>query len=157
MPNWCEGTLKVRGSFENVRNFILNGLSEPDTAFLIRKPEEPFLKIWDDTENCFEAEIRRTCYINGTRRGFIEESYLDIYKEDDCSILLLNAKFAWDILAEQLWEICKEFSIDMKITAFERGAECVRDVEVVNGEITCNKATTYDDYQWECPCPLMGG
>lgn len=26
MPNWCEGTLKVRGTKENLTNFILNGL-----------------------------------------------------------------------------------------------------------------------------------
>lgn len=157
MPNWCEGTLKVRGSFENVRNFILNGLSEPDTAFLIRKPEEPFLKIWNDTENCFEAEIRRTCYINGTRRGFIEESYIYMNKDDDYGILPLNAKFAWAFFPEQLLEICKEFSVDMRITAFERGMQFVQDLEIVNGEITCYKVTEYDDYSWECPCPLMGG
>lgn len=26
MPNWCEGTLKVRGTKENVKRFVLEGL-----------------------------------------------------------------------------------------------------------------------------------
>lgn len=26
MPNWCEGTLKVRGTKENVKKFVLEGL-----------------------------------------------------------------------------------------------------------------------------------
>lgn len=26
MPNWCEGTLKVRGSLENVRRFMEEGI-----------------------------------------------------------------------------------------------------------------------------------
>lgn len=26
MPNWCEGTLKVRGTIKDLKNFVLNGL-----------------------------------------------------------------------------------------------------------------------------------
>lgn len=30
MPNWCEGTLKVRGTKENIKRFVLEGLHPVD-------------------------------------------------------------------------------------------------------------------------------
>lgn len=157
MPNWCEGTLKVRGNFENVRNFILNGLSSTYDDLINDEIQKSFLDIWNDDEEYFEAEIERTCYLDGTRRGFIDNSYIYMNNEDEYSVLLLNARFAWCIFPEELLKICKEYGVDMKITAFERGAEFVQELEIVNGEIIQNKEIEYDDYRWDCPYPLLGG
>ena len=40
MPNWCEGTLRIRGTVENLRNFIENGL-KPVNA--IGEKEDPLM------------------------------------------------------------------------------------------------------------------
>lgn len=157
MPNWCEGTLKVRGSYENLRNFILNGFSEINRLPGVPEPEEPFLKIWDNGENYFSAEICRICYINGTHRGFCYGGWIEFGEEDEYSIALLETKFAWAISSEALLKICKEYIVDMKITGYERGMEFVQEIEIVDGVITCDKEIHYEDYQWECPCPLIGG
>lgn len=157
MPNWCEGTLKVRGSFENVRNFILNGFSETNRLPGLPKPEGPFLKISDDYEEYFFAEIERRCYINGTHRGFCYDGWIELEKENEYSIALLEAKFAWAICSDDLLKICNKYGVDMKITGYERGMEFVQEIEIVDGVITCDKEIHYDDYQWECPCPLIGG
>ena len=157
MPNWCEGTLKVRGNFENVRNFILNGLSSTYDDLINDEIQKSFLDIWNDDEEYFKAEIERTCYLDGTRRGFIDDSYVYLNKKDEYGVLLLNARFAWCIFPEELQKICKEYGVDMKITAFERGAEFVQELEIVNGEIIQSKEIEYDDYRWDCPCPLLGG
>lgn len=159
MPNWCEGTLKVRGSFENVRNFVLNGLSETARIPGLPLPEtkEPFLDIFDNTEDYFCAEIKKQCYINGTYRGFVDDGWIEMSKEDECSIALLDTRFAWALCSDDLLKICKKYGVDMRITGYERGMEFVQEVEIVNGKIILDKEIHYDDYQWECPCPLIGG
>lgn len=157
MPNWCEGTLKVRGSFENVRSFILNGFSEISRLPGVSKPEEPFLNIVDDGEEYFCAEIDRICHISGAYRGFCYDGWIELEKEDEYSIALLETKFAWAICSDDLLKICTKYGVDMKITGYERGMEFVQEVEIVNGKIILDKEIHYDDYQWECPLPLLGG
>ena len=36
MPNWCVGTLRVRGKQKDLQNFVLNGLKErKEGSFMI--------------------------------------------------------------------------------------------------------------------------
>ena len=45
----------------------------------------------------------------------------------------------------------------MKIYGFEKGMQFNRDVEIVDGEILKDEEINFDDYNWECICPNMGG
>lgn len=58
MPNWCVGSLKVRGKQEDLINFIKNGLL----------PLGNELKE-DDTCN-LSLHCTSTCHIKNTYRGF---------------------------------------------------------------------------------------
>ena len=152
MPNWCEGTLKVRGKVKDLKKFVLEGLHPVDFF----GNEKSALEI-NKYDNCESSE---TCYIENTRRGFVEG--LDIYFEEDeeeIDIIALDSKFAWGINAKELQETCKKYNVDMKIYAFESGMEFNQDIEIVDGEIVKDKEIDFKgkNYKWECIMPNMGG
>jgi hypothetical protein len=154
MPNWCAGTLKVRGKIEDLKKFVLEGLQP--VGFL--GDDKPALEL-DHLGNCSYKGI---CWIENTNRGFVDNPeiyFCDYEREDEPQVICLDASFAWAIDAEQLQKTCIKYNVDMKIYAFEGGMEFNQDIEIVNGEVLCDKEITFKDkdYLWECICPTMGG
>lgn len=50
MPNWCEGSLKVRGTKENMTKFILEGLHP--VGFLGEEHSKLSLDEYGDIQSC---------------------------------------------------------------------------------------------------------
>lgn len=150
MPNWCEGTLKVRGKAKDLRKFIVEGLEPVD---IMGNNKEPLEFVYGECETPYK------CWIRGMHRGFVNDFYVYIDEElsEEELMICLNTKFAWDINAEALRKISSQYQVDMKIYAFERGMEFNRDIEIAKGEIVKNEEIKFSDYEWECICPLMGG
>ena len=159
MPNWCMGDLKIRGTEDNLRKFIKEGLSPVgfigDSMGLVK---------YCDNYGVFTAKLseeRAIFHINNTRRHFIDSDEIEVWFEDDDNreqvIVLEDFKAAWGIDAGQLAEVSKKFNIDFKILGFEMGMEFNQDIEVIKGEIIKNKEIEFDNYQWECIRPRMGG
>lgn len=152
MPNWCEGTLRVRGRIKDLKRFILEGL-EPVTYFGDTKGSLHF----DEFDVC---ESDYDCYIKGTYRGFVENLnvYLDSdYPQDNVETIALETRFAWGITAGDLREICSKYGVDMRIFAFEKGMQFNLDIEIIAGKITKDEEIKFDDYEWDCICPRLGG
>lgn len=164
MPNWCKGTLKVRGKKENIIKFLEDGTSLLDGLW---EPKEikPKLKINDcdaiEIENIDKLKGIDCLYIKGTRRHFIDpvESEIFVYdgKEKEVIICLKNFRAAWGIDADALRVISTRYDIDFKIYAFECGMEFNQDIEIVKGKIIKNEEITFDNYYWECIEPEIGG
>ena len=150
MPNWCIGTLRVRGTKENLTKFILEGL-HPVTYF---GQELQALEI--DNYGCVEC---KRCWIKGTRRGFVTDLYECVAELEDegKTTIALDAEFAWAIEPEKLLISCKEYGVDMRIYAFEQGVAFNQNIEIIDGKITKNEEITFDDYNWDCICPNIGG
>lgn len=152
MPNWCEGTLKIRGKSKDLKKFILGALKPVDVLGNDKKPLE-----FDGSE----CSTNSTCWIEGTRRGFVDDLYvyLDEPDSEEIETLALDARFAWAISADDLHRVCLKYNVDMKIYGFEKGMEFNQDIEIVNGEIVKDKEITFEgkDYTWECILPNMGG
>ena len=91
MPNWCEGTLKVRGTKESVKKFVLEGLHP--VGFMGEKHERLSLNEYGDIDS------NETCWIENTDRGFVEgvEVYFSEYEDDKIFIAIFDSKFAWGI------------------------------------------------------------
>lgn len=153
MPNWCEGTLKVRGTVEDLKRFVLEGLHPVD--FLGEFKEGLKLNEYGNVES------NETCYIENVHRGFAKgiNAYFSEFEDDGKEVICFDAKFAWGISAEELLETCKKYNVDMKIYAFERGMEFNQDIEIVDGAIVKDEEITFKgkDYEWECIMPLLGG
>jgi len=146
MPNWCEGTLKVRGTLENVRRFMEDGIDWTPSKLVVED---------DGDELCFSTSGTGERWIIGTNRHFIMcDEYMYFYEGHT---LFLHLKAAWYINAEELRTVCQEYGVDMKVQAYEKGMEFGQLVEIINGEIQRNEDIEYDDYEWDCPCPTLGG
>lgn len=151
MPNWCVGTLRVRGKSENLKNFVLKGLKPVD--FLGNECSKIEL------DEFGYATSDGMCWIEGTRRGFVND--LDVsfedYEDDSIHTIALDVKFAWGISADDLLKICKNYNVDMKIHGFEKGMQFNQIVEIIDGKILKDEELHFEDYRWECICPNMGG
>ena len=150
MPNWCEGTLKVRGEKEDIVRFLKEGI-EP-IGYL--NDTEPV--VIDEEEYCIVLKTKKGgFYIKGTHRSFIEQCEIEYYYDN--GILALEFKQAWGIDAVVLANISKEFNVDFKIYAYERGMEFNQDIEIHKGDIIKNQEIQFSDYAWECTNPNIGG
>ena len=155
MPNWCQGTLKVRGEYDNLKAFLENALEECSCYGYL--PEGPLLEVEEMPEYVY-VTLRRMAHLKDTSRGFVEED-TDILLEKKAGkqIIFLAAQFAWDIKTEELQWLSQEYGTDLKITAFELGTQFERDIEIVQGFIVLDSTKEYQDYAWMCPCPTVGG
>ena len=139
MPNWCEGTLKVRGKRADIVRFLTN-------ACHCSMPKH------DDDG----IAINKMTYIEGTYRGFINAQNI-ICAYLDSGIVYFRYQQAWDLRSEDFKNLSKTYKIDFKIFAYEHGCCFARDLEVVSGKIIKNDFIKYANYLWECPCPDYGG
>lgn len=155
MPNWCQGTLKVRGEYDNLKAFLENALKE--CAYAGEPPEGPLLEVAEMPEYA-DITLRRMAHLKDTSRGFVEDgaSFL-LERKAGKQIIFLAAQFAWDIKTEELQRLSQEYGVDLKITAFEQGMQFERDIEIVQGIIVLDSTKQYQDYAWMCPCPTVGG
>nr|DAK28416.1 MAG TPA: hypothetical protein [Caudoviricetes sp.] len=151
MPNWSKGCLKVRGKAANVKKFVLEGL-QPVDFFGNALPK---LELSD----LGEVDTDKDCWIEGTTRGFVENLYADFsfVEDDETFTATLDAKFAWAADAEELLASCKKYSVNMKLYAFEKGMGFNQDILIVDGEIRRDCRIEFEDYNWECICPTVGG
>lgn len=151
MPNWSEGCLKVRGKAANVKKFVLEGL-QPVDFFGNALPK---LELSD----LGEVDTDKDCWIEGTDKGFVENLYADFsfVEDDEIFTAVLDAKFAWAADADELLALCKKYDVDMKLYAFEKGMGFNQDILIVKGEIINNLTIKFEDYNWECICPTVGG
>lgn len=81
---------------------------------------------------------------------------------DDIQVALVPVRQAWSFTpydgAEKRWiDLAKEYNLDIRLQGFERGMEFFQDVEIVGGEMVRNDVKKYDDWDWECQMPRMGG
>lgn len=157
MPNWCVGTLKIRGKFDNIVRFFKDGCE-------IIRPGSVNMDI-DDYGLCIEGVDGNypALYLKESRRHFIDLSYDSIYCGSDVTdknglcYTSCRLQAAWGIDAGTLLSTCKQYNLDMKILGFERGMEFNQNIEIVDGKIVRDEEIKYADYFWECPCPDLGG
>lgn len=154
MANWICGDLKVRGTKENIKKFLIEGLISTGSKI---KPEITC----DDKWKFSIRSNTDSFYIKGTRRSFIEKegiyTYINDWEDDEERVIVLEYKSAWGIDVVGLVNLSKEFNIDFKILGFELGMEFNQDVEIIKGEVIKNEEITFDDYEWECIRPHIGG
>lgn len=151
MPSWSKGCLKVRGKAANVKKFVLEGL-QPVDFFGNALPK---LELSD----LGEVDTDKDCWIEGTTRGFVENLYADFsfVDDDETFTAVFDSKFAWAADAEELLASCKKYDVDMKLYAFEKGLGFNQDILIVGKEILNGNRIAFEDYNWECICPTVGG
>lgn len=154
MPNWCEGVLKIRGNFNDVKNFLIEGIT---CVNLFGKETKDCYKIEENTEEILSLRYLDIPYIKNTRRAFLLDKEIELWCGKKTGTFALNFRQAWNVEAEQFAEISKKYNIDIKINAYEKNMEFERRVLIEKGKIIENEDIQYDDYVWECDMPNLGG
>lgn len=150
MPNWAEGTIKLRGERQDIISALEEMFKNDDVVIKREKDNCDYVYMFFETKSYF--------YINGTRRAFIDSSKFDIMMEEDFGIIEID-KFqqAWAALPENYTEISKKHNIDIKIFTFEQGFQFTQEIEISNGEVIKDICKEYDNYEWDVPFAHMGG
>lgn len=141
MPNWCEGVMKIRGKYDDVERFVLNQIVK------VKKM---------DSEGWYD--VIGLGWIKGVRRGRVTQDYIHIKERPKgCAIIAFNYAEAWSIHVDEWLKISKKYHVDVKGFFVERGMEFTQEILIENGKIIVNDELHYDDWEWDCLFPNLGG
>jgi len=171
MPNWIEGTLKIRGNLSDIKRFFDEGLDA--SSYFGEAHQSDIDKQRVFTGNIEEGWIEYTFsdepHVKGTRRMFITDDYVFADTEDDdLLVCCVDIKQAWSFISndtdeQKLIEIADEYNVDLRLFGIECGMQFCEEIIVCHGDngdkgkIVLNKEIQYKDWMWECPFPRMGG
>lgn len=166
MPNWCKGNIRLRGKRESIINFLRNELLYTGYPHgLMGATETGPLNIDDDgCETVVSIPKEKqgfafSClYIKDTRRNFIDQKSFEVYGDEKEIVVCIDCfKAAWYIEAWPYLEKARKYGIDIRIVGFECGTQFMQNIEVVNGELAKNEEIKFEDWEWQCLMPNMGG
>lgn len=170
MPNWCEGSLKLKGDPMYILRFIQEGLNvysysnSHDNTLLDKSKWMDVVEDTDSVEIYFDHD---EIYVEDTQRAFINlvytglakrEVYIDKHKNPE--ICVLHVSQAWSFREEDWIEIAKKYNLDIRLTGIEQGMGFMEDLIITkDGEVTDLSPSykNYDDFEWNCPIPFLGG
>jgi len=161
MPNWVEGTMKLRGRCENVERFLKEAVAPLGYDVLDEEGRIEF----ESTSACFSATIFGTHYLK--EKGFwalIDGGY-DIFSTEKSITACLRVRFAWSFVRDtdgedgiDKWKkLSKKYDLDFRLYGFERGGQFAQELIVERGKEPILKEWGYKDWEWDCPFPYMGG
>ena len=174
MPNWCEGSLKLRGKYEDILRFWQEGVNAYSYSAdrnnergtdLIPKEEWYEIEEWEDSTT-IANHISSSCwiYIEGTKRAFVDDSFCSYTILKDSSgkaIMAIPFRQAWAIRQQDWVDIANKYNLEIKIYAIESGMGFYCSFHVLSdGAILENnfcQTDKYEDFVWNCPFPWMGG
>ena len=174
MPNWCEGSLKLRGKYEDILKFWEEGVNAYSYSAdrnnergtdLIPKSEWCEIEEWDEGADIINnIPTAAWIYVENTKRAFIGEdfgSYHIIKNPDGTALIAFPFKQAWSIRQDDWIEIAKKYNLEIKIYAIESGMGFWCTLHILSdGVIIENnfyQSDDYNDFIWNCPLPWMGG
>lgn len=167
MPNWAEGNLRIRGTKENIMNFLKEELiwcvhakdfEVKEFPVGVEMDDNGYIEIIDKP-NINEQIGEPWLYVKDTRRNFVEINN-DLWVNPGAEIstvLIDDFRAAWAFHSEPYLEKARKHHVDIKIIAYERGMEFKQVIEIVDGEIVQDEDIQYQDWNWEAEFPHMGG
>lgn len=155
MPNWIEGTLKLRGNSEDLKRFFDSAIQPCASHNPKMQKREDFIKCDYEGGDCV-VSLKRDAWVSGTARAFVAEE-CDVYWNKSYDTVCIPIRQAWVFVPENWEEISKKYNIDVRLYGFECGMEFCQELEIIAGKLTMDNEIKYADWDWECPMPLMGG
>ena len=165
MPNWIEGTMKLRGKMMDVKKFFDLGL---DASSWGNEPTDINDQRIDNSRldlGYIDYSFKDEPHVKGTRRMFITDE--SAWMDEDDEICCVNIKQAWDFShdedLETLINIADTYQLDIRLYGIECGMEFCQELIILHGDsehkgvIHSIQETKYKDWMWECPFPRMGG
>ena len=159
MPNWIEGTMKLRGKREDITRFFREGLEPSNWP----KPEDRENQVVENGDDEYlDFSFINEPHIIGTRRAFITDSGVDM--EEDEGVVCVDVKQAWAFDAGnqtndlQNWkDISDKFNVDIRLYGVECGMRFTQEIIIVRDKSPIVNERQYENWDWECPFSRMGG
>ena len=169
MPNWCEGSMKLRGKALDILRFIQEGLNVYENDTPIEK--DKWLEIKDNNNEVEIYFIKDTIYVEGTARAFINnryssnlhyEEYFVLHKDDDDEVLCFTISQAWGFRKDDWVTIAEKYGLDIWLYGVDQGNGYVENWRIDrHGEMFFLDMSpiyeNYKDFLWRCPIPWLGG
>lgn len=155
MPNWIEGTLKLRGKQEDIKRFFREGL-DASTWVKHEKLED---QVKDNSrEGWLNFDFKHEPHIKGTRRAFVTDDC--IYMDEAEGVVCVNVKQAWAFCGENkdldVWKaISEKYNVDIKLFGIESGMCFTQEIVIVRGRKPIVNEKQYEDWDWDCPFPRV--
>lgn len=186
MPNWCAGNIRFRGKKEDIVKLLENEVEyckvgerfdDVITYPVVVRSDDEDLTIYPPKD--VNLDKPGWYHIKGTRRAFLDpESISDclystclyelepefgkpaennVVDAEPWLLIIDGFKQAWNIRAEEFTEMSTKYNVDIRIFAWEQGMQFERHVEILKGELITDITAHYDDWDWDCPLPWIGG
>ena len=157
MPNWCEGSLRIRGKKYNIRNFLKNEIVCTNYEENAKKPE-----IEESDEYLVLRSTTNDFYIKNTYRNFIFtnqiEACFDNYEDDeDCIINIDCFNSAWALRSDGWADHATKYNLDFRMFGYEQGMQFSQIMTILKDGTVKEETQHYNDWYWDCPFPNMGG
>lgn len=176
MPNWIEGQLRIRGTNANIFRF-LKDIEAITYEYPGTKETRKVVKLGDlkgaiktsDGWTRVYGDNSHLLHFPGSKRAFMEGSdgdgsslyfHFENGDEDKENALAVPFKQAWNVNAEYLAGLSKEYRLELRIIAVDQGSFKVTKVHVASGDILIDSTRIFDnyvDFVMECDTPLYGG
>lgn len=163
MPNWIEGTMKLRGDINNIKDFFLSGISlyrfDYDTSEDVEIERSKWFEL-EDYPDYWEINLKGEPWINGTHRAFIKQSQISYYgsTSNNAAVIAFDIRAAWYFRPDNFIEIAKTYNLDIKLYGVESGMEFIQEVEIDRkGTLLYDREKEFDNWVWDCPFPDLGG
>lgn len=164
MPNWVEGNLKIRGRIEDIKKFIEHEMVWGQTSNLEKAKVYINEHYGEMTVHRPNGEIPDYLWING-QRNYVQPSSdgFGVYwnpknKHPDTVVMVFEGYHAaWDVDVEPYIGFSNEYNIDFRIIGFEKGMQFGVDISIEHGNPVKVEDLTYENWDWDCPFPYLGG
>lgn len=147
MPNWCEGNLRIRGTIKQLAEFVKNAVDDEDVTKYV------------ETDTSIDIYLKNgATYLRGSQRTFIMgEIFAEAKSPAEKKAVAFDFRSAWGLESDVLLDLAIKSGVDIRLYTYDRGAEINRNVEIIGGKMVKDETISFDDYVWECQCPLIGG
>ena len=166
MPNWCDGNIRVRGTYDRIVKFFketLVALKADEKGEIVEVP----IKVIKDgdfhTVLCKPDKLNiQEFWFQGSKRQFLKRKsvHLTDYSDEDFQEIVIcvhGFHGAWGIDLDAFETYAKKYGVDIKIVGYERGMEFVEWAEFLRDGQVKEKTERFDDWDWDCPWPNLGG
>ena len=169
MPNWCEGNIRFRGTYANIKKFLMNEIVACRFDGKTGENVEEKVNI-EDTGYSLIISLpseRHWFYIKTTRRNFFDgddplEIWMDEEDEKNGKMVVCIDRFkaAWSFEKCDAWiAFAKKYDFDVKMWGYEKGMLFEQVKTILRDGTVKEEVKEYEPgrWDWDCPMPNYGG
>ena len=147
MPNWIAGDMRIRGKKKDLLQFLENGIDPMS--------EEYNLSV--DNDEIYGA-LAKGSYIKETRNVFLTSDFSGFVEDDDDDyIVVLPVKQTWCWDETDFSRLSQKYNLDFKLIGWERGMGFEQELVCLRREEPVDIVRKFPNWEWDSPCPRMGG